>query len=204
MGRHKVNPEDKMLTAQEEQLALAVIRNAELDPVLAKREAGLSMPDRTANAICRRPHVAKFIRQKVAHALSQQGIASDDILKEMVRCAMRNAQDYMRVDNEGLPHVDLSKMTRAQAAAIDSFEVTEAIEGKGEASHKVRRAKLSFVPKIPALESLAKIHGMFKNDNEQKGGQKVIVITVESEPSPKPVDSQTVKTVMPQIEGEKE
>ncbi len=44
-----------------------------------------------------------------------------DVIRELAKIGFANMMDYLTIDEEGQPHVDLTMLTRAQAAAIQEI-----------------------------------------------------------------------------------
>lgn len=120
--------------------------------------------------------VAAAIR-KAQHARSiRTEITADRVLRELALIGFANMQDYMGVTTDGLPYVDLSKLTREQAAAIQEFTVDEYVEGRGEGAVAVRKVRFKLHSRCPALELLGKHLALFKEriEVETKGGLLVL------------------------------
>src|SRR5262249_28053524 len=86
-----------------------------------------------------------------------------------------NMDDYMTVGSDGDPFVDLSKLTREQAAAISEVTVEDFKDGRGEEARDVRRVKFKLLDKRAALVDIGKHLGMFKERVERSG-----TVTLES------------------------
>lgn len=79
-----------------------------------------------------------------------------------------NMGDYIRVNGDGLPYVDLSEITRRQSAAIKEVTVDSYVENKGtEEEREVKRVKLTLHDKRAALVDLGKHLGGFKEQPPQ-------------------------------------
>lgn len=95
------------------------------------------------------------------------------VLSELSRVAFANIEDYIIVDAEGDARVDLSGLTREQAAAIasiDRFVTTEHRED-GDVTHVTVKFKLH--DKLRALELLGKHLKMFRDLVEIPGVERL-------------------------------
>jgi phage terminase small subunit len=70
---------------------------------------------------------------------------------------------------DGTAYVDLSNLTREQAAAISEIVTEEYVEGRGESARAVKRVKFKLADKQAALEKLGKVLGMFRDRHEHSG-----------------------------------
>jgi phage terminase small subunit len=104
-----------------------------------------------------------------AEAQKTIAIPQPRIIAELARIAFANMLDYICVQPDGTAYVDLSKLTREQAAAIGSVEVEEYTEGRGVNARAVKRVKLKLASKLDALEKLARLFGMFTDKVEHTG-----------------------------------
>lgn len=85
--------------------------------------------------------IAAAIDKGVQALIQRNEITQDDVLQELVRLAFANMLDYMKVGADGALYVDLSRLTREQAAAIQEVTVDTFIEGKGDDARAVKRIK---------------------------------------------------------------
>ena len=83
----------------------------------------------------------------------------DEIAAELYKLAFSNMADYIRVTEAGDAYVDLSEMTRDQAAAVTEVTVEDFMDGRGEGAREVRRVKFKLESKRLALMDLAKLLG---------------------------------------------
>ena len=75
-------------------------------------------------------------------------------LEELARIAYANIADYVRIDNDGLAYVDLSKTSRAKLGAIQELTVDEITGGRSKNAPLVVRTKLKLMDKKGALVEL--------------------------------------------------
>lgn len=74
--------------------------------------------------------------------------------------------DYMTVQSDGYAYVDLSRLTREQAAAIQEITVEEYKEGTGEEARNVKRVKFKLADKRAALVDIGRHFGLFVDKKE--------------------------------------
>lgn len=106
----------------------------------------------------RRPARIAELQQKTARKLE---ITAEAVANELALLAFSNILDYVQVQDDGTAYVDLSRLTRDQAAAIQEITTEEVIEGAGDAARKVRKVRFRLASKKDALETLGKHLGMF-------------------------------------------
>ena len=68
-------------------------------------------------------NISQEVKKLVDARSVKTEIKADDVLNEIKKMAFANMLDYMTPDNEGGAFIDLSKLTRDQAAAIHTLEV---------------------------------------------------------------------------------
>ena len=118
-----------------------------------------------------RPYVQGRIAELVAEKTQKLDIGVDRTLKEIGLLAFSNSLDYMRVNEEGQADVDLSNMTREQAAAIEEITV-DATGGTGDGERRrVLRTRLKIAKKSDALTLLAKYHKLLTEVVKHEGLQ---------------------------------
>lgn len=98
-------------------------------------------------------------------------ITANDIASELYKLGFSNMADYMRVTSDGDPYLDLSALTRDQAAAISEVTIDDYVEGRGEDARSVRKVKAKLADKRAALVDLAKLLGYY--------GERIIIEAVD-------------------------
>lgn len=119
------------------------------------------------------------LRAKVQQAAETKfDVTKDRVLQGLAELAFFNMADVMSFDQDGRPFLDLSRMTRAQAAAfteLSSETVSRKVEDledvpegtEAAAKHvSVVKAKVKVADKRAALVDLGKHLGLFKNELE--------------------------------------
>ncbi len=91
------------------------------------------------------------------------------VLEELKRIGFANMLDYLRIGPGEEPALDLSRLDRAQAAAIAELTVEGAAAGRGAAAREQHRLKIKLHDKIAALVKLGQHLGMFKERVEHSG-----------------------------------
>jgi phage terminase small subunit len=81
--------------------------------------------------------IQKALVEVMAEEAARSEISADQIIAETAKLAFLNMMDYLRIGENGEPWVDLSALTRAQAAGLLSFKHKEYKEGRGEDARDV-------------------------------------------------------------------
>lgn len=136
--------------------------------------------DVTASRLLDRARVKKRVEKALEKRLEGLGITADNVLGELAKLGFSNMQDYIQVQPDGSASVDLSKLTREQAAPISEIQSDVYMEGNGGEARKVKRTKLKLASKLPALELLARHLKLIGSDRGEGGSTNVgIAVTVE-------------------------
>ena len=114
--------------------------------------------------LLRNAKVAAAVADAKASRSERTEITADMVLRELALLGFANMQDYVRVTSSGEPYVDLSDMTREQAAAISETLVEDYVEGRGEDARQVRKVRIKFHDKKGALVEIGRHLGMFEKD----------------------------------------
>lgn len=109
--------------------------------------------------------VAAAIKEAQDARSKRTAITQDMVLEEYRKLALANMLDYIKVQG-GAPVVDMSTMTRDQAAAIGEVTSEIFMDGKGDDAKPVRRTKFKLADKKGALDSIARHLGMFVDKSE--------------------------------------
>ncbi len=115
----------------------------------------------------KKPHVADYVQKLQAERSKRTQVTADDVIEELSKGAFANMMDYINIQDDGLAVVDLSSLTRDQAAAILELNVDNALDlGDGKIAAKKIRFKLR--DKDKALTKLGEHLGMFKQVHEHQ------------------------------------
>jgi phage terminase small subunit len=121
-----------------------------------------------ASRLLRNAKVSKLIDDLTAERAKKLGLTADRVLEELSRMAFSNMLDYVTV-KDGDAYVDLSKLTREQASAIQEITVDEYTEGRGEQARQVKRTRFKLADKRGSLELIGKHLKIFTDKVEHSG-----------------------------------
>jgi phage terminase small subunit len=102
---------------------------------------------------------AQFVRTEVT---------SDMVVSELASIGFSNPGKFFKFLN-GTVILDFSKMTEEDSKSIAEIQQEEYLEkGRLGAARMVRKTRIKFHNKLPALEALAKHTGVYDRDNEDR------------------------------------
>jgi phage terminase small subunit len=136
----------------------------DLNATQAAIRAGYSpkTAEQQGHQLLKKPSVSQAVGAKAEKRLEKLDISAERILEELAKLAFANMADYITITKEGEAFVDLSKLTREQAAAIQEISVDESAGGAGDGRReRVQRTRFKLAPKIAALELLGKHKELF-------------------------------------------
>jgi hypothetical protein len=105
--------------------------------------------------------IASRERARLDRSAERYAVTTDRVVAELARIAFANTMDYWSVDSKGQPHLDLSKISRDQGAAISEITVDEYKDGRKEDSPLVKRVRIKLADKRQALVDLGRHLGLF-------------------------------------------
>ena len=117
----------------------------------AKKSARISASRLLTNA-----NISALIASLAKKHTDKLDLDAEKVLTELSKRAFSNFLDYVRITKDGDAVIDLSKLTRDQAAAIHEITVFEYMEGKGKSARRVNRTKFKLADKDRSLELLGK------------------------------------------------
>jgi len=134
----------------------------------AAKLAGYSNGNATSygSELLRKPHICAEIKRLIAIREKALGVTDQRIIEELAICAFSDPRDYYDDEGELLP---IQQLSEAAAKALSEFTVKE-----GKDSGTVTKIKIN--NKLKALETLARIHNMFYNDQDPNIGMRERVI----------------------------
>ncbi|MBW2674497.1 MAG: terminase small subunit [Deltaproteobacteria bacterium] len=118
--------------------------------------------------------ISAAIKKAVAEQSARTQVTADRVVEELAKIGFLNMQDYIELNDNGDAFVDLSRLTREQAAAISEITVDEYVEGKGRNAREVKKTRIKLADKKGALDLLGKHFGIFEKDNRQRDVKVVI------------------------------
>ncbi len=130
----------------------------------AKKSARISASRLLTNA-----NISALIASLTKKHTDNLDLDAEKVLTELSKRAFSNFLDYVRIREDGDAVVDLSKLTRDQAAAIHEITVFEYMEGKGKSARRVKRTKFKLADKDRSLELLGKHLKLFTERVEMSG-----------------------------------
>ena len=110
--------------------------------------------------LLRNDKILPFILEKQKELGEECHVEAKEVIEEIKKLAFANMQDYTSINANGKPEIDLSRMTRDQAAALSE------ITNRG----------IKFHSKDSALEKLCKHLGLYAKEDGLTIGDITIVI----------------------------
>lgn len=108
-----------------------------------------------------KPHVFRAVRNGITARMNRLSITGDAVLAELGRLGFSNMLNYVKLDADDQPMIDLTDLTPDTAAAIKKITVEEYKEGRGENAREIRKVTLELHDKKAPLIALGKHLGLF-------------------------------------------
>ena len=153
--------EAKQLTAKQERFCEEYL--VDLNATQAAIRAGYSAD--SAKSIGHENLTKPDLQERVAEMMAERSrrcnFTSDDLFNELVKVGTANMLDFITVQSDGSSYVDLSNLTRDQAAALSEVSM-DVVQGArdGEMPREVRKVKIKLHSKLQALVELGKHLGV--------------------------------------------
>lgn len=139
----------------------------------AAAKTGFSRLLKNADFKTRLAQLESRVREKV---VERAAVTTQHVLDELAKIGFANMQDYSRVTGDGEPYVDLSEMTRDQAAAVQQFSIEDYKEGRGKDARDIRKVTFKLYDKRSALVDIGRHLGMFIEKVEHSGKVDLVPI----------------------------
>jgi phage terminase small subunit len=114
-----------------------------------------------ASQTLRNPKICEAIHEAIGRRLLKLEITNDNVLQEIAKLAFSNVLDFISVQQDGTAFVDLSQMTREQAAAIHELSFDETTENSPDGMRPIKKVKFKLADKGTNLERLGKYLKLF-------------------------------------------
>lgn len=137
--------------------------------------------------LLKKPEIQSAVLARTKELVQLAQMSALDVVTGLARIASSNILDYFSVNPDGMPYIDLSAITREQAFAVQSIETDEYLEkvqGEEDEYRTVKKVKLKLEAKKPALDTLAKYHGLLLGKRGGAGdapGRDVDLLDVDEE-----------------------
>lgn len=135
--------------------------------IRAYQDAGFSPNSRSAAKLAAKDHIQARIREIMGVALAETTLSIQKVTGELEKLAFANMLDYIKIDEDGSPSLDFTRLTREQAAAIGEITMDEIT---GPTGIVTRRTKFKLLDKKGALVDLGKHLGMFVDRKDIRVG----------------------------------
>ncbi len=110
--------------------------------------------------------IQEAVANRLAVISAKLEVSQETVIAEMARLAFSNMMDFIRITSSGEPMIDLSRLTRDQAAALSETQLDDFTEGRGEDARDVRRIKIKLHDKLGALQLALEIGHRVDTDQE--------------------------------------
>jgi phage terminase small subunit len=158
---------------REELFARFYVTDPELNGAEAARKAGYAPRSAkvTASRLLTKANVKALIADLTKRQSDALDLKAEKVLRELALMGFANMLDYIAVQEDGMVAVDLSKITRAQAAAIQEITTEEyTVEGDDKKEAKVvTKTRFKLADKLRCLELLGKYLKLFTEKMELTG-----------------------------------
>lgn len=127
-----------------------------------------------ASRLLSKANIAAAVKAGQERLAKKAGVTAERIVQEYALLGFCNMADYITGDGPER-RIDLSTLTREQAAAITELTVDTYTERDGDDTIPVKRTKFKLADKKGALDSLARHLGMFVDKTEHTGSVNITI-----------------------------
>jgi len=121
--------------------------------------------------------VSAAIKKSLGKRLNKLEITNDTVLQEIAKMAFSNMLDFIKINNEdGSATVDLTNLTREQAAAIQELTYEEGVDRSGLEAKAVKKIRFKLAEKKSCLELLGKYLKLFNDGTPVKTTQTAKIL----------------------------
>ena len=119
----------------------------------------------TASRLLKRAKIKDAIAKRNAELMVELDFTPQRIVREIAKVAGVNMADFVTIDDEGNPHIDLTGVKRRQLAAVGAVEGPIVEEGRVMKAPKIRMHD-----KLKALDMLAKMARLYPAERTELTG----------------------------------
>lgn len=103
----------------------------------------------------KKPEIESTVQRLMFERSDATKVTAEQVIDELAKVAFASVKDFLKVDDDGTPYIDVSSMNERQWAAVADVQVDEYIDGRGDDTHRVQRIKIKSHSKLAALSKLA-------------------------------------------------
>jgi phage terminase small subunit len=118
-----------------------------------------------ASRLLKKVYIREAIERRNAELMADLDFTPQRIVREIAKVAGVNMADFISIDHEGNPHIDMSGAKRRQLAAVGAVEGPIVEEGR-----VVKAPKIRMHDKLKALDMLAKLARLYPADRAEISG----------------------------------
>ena len=122
-------------------------------------QAGYNAHTGNAHRLSVNERVCSRVKEILGAVETRTVVTKARVIEELAKMGFANMLDYMQLHDDGTAAVDFSRLSRDQAAAIQSVEVEQFMDGGGEGARPVRKIKFKLADKKAALSEIARMMG---------------------------------------------
>lgn len=122
-----------------------------------------------ASRLARNGKVKGRVAELVAAGAEKAEVDVARVLAELAKIGFANMLDYIGVTPDGDPFVDISDISRDQAAAVQQITIEDFKDGRGEDARDVRKITFKLGDKRAALVDIGNHLKMFTQKHELTG-----------------------------------
>lgn len=136
-----------------------------------------------AHQLLIKPHIQAAIRERFTEVKEKQGVTQERVVAELAKVGFATMRQFMRVDQEGQPQIDLTETDDDNLDALSEISTETVLERDGQDSEgkakftQVRKTKIKLHDKLNALDKLARFTGVYEKEAEHAAGALAIAIT---------------------------
>ena len=127
-----------------------------------------------ASTLLAKPEIRFNIAKLQRLALQRIDLTADRVLYELASVAFSNMANYMQIGPDGLPELDLSKLSKEQWAAITEF-TEDSTGGQNDGERRlIVRHRIKLGSKIQALDLLAQHFKLLTQKHEHTMAEDLV------------------------------
>ena len=145
----------------------------------AYEKAGYKRSRRNASRLRTNEDIQARVKEILSKAAERAEITIADVISELGLIGFSNMQDYINTTAEGDAYINLSELTRDQAAAISEVTVEDYMDSRQEDARQVKKMKFKLLDKRAALVDIGKHLGAFPVGGINIEADKVTKIIIQ-------------------------